>query len=208
MRLSRMSLAGSLLALALAAAGCASSLREQALPALAESHPRITRVAVAPFGAANERGVTPADAALVSREIVEALQARGLDVVSPGDIARAAGTDAASPATGTPEALARIAAEKFGAQALLSGRVDRVRARVGGAAGSTSPASLGFDVTLHSAPQGGALWRASFDETQHGISDNLLNAFRYPGAGTRWLTIEELVRWGAGEVAKRLPVSE
>jgi hypothetical protein len=175
------------------------------MPALAEPRERITRVAVAPFSAATSHGVTPADAALVSHQIAESLQARGLEVISPGDVARAAGTDESTPATGSPEALARIVADQFGAQALVTGRVDRYRGRVGGAAGSTSPASVGFDVVLHAAPQGEPLWHATFDETQHGISDNLLNAFRYPGGGMHWLTVEELVRWGAGEVATRLP---
>lgn len=196
------------LALLVFAAGCAASLRERSLPALSEPHERMTRVAVAPFSAATSRGVTLEDAALVSHQIAEALQARGLEVVPPGDVARAAGTAESAPATGSPEALARIVATRFGAQALVTGRVDRYRGRVGGPAGSTSPASVGFDVVLHTAPEGAPLWNATFDETQHGISDNLLNAFRYPGGGTRWLTVEELVRWGADEVAKRLPAGQ
>jgi hypothetical protein len=33
----------------------------------------------------------------------------------------------------------------------------------------------------------------------------VLQTIRYPGGGTRWLTLEELARWGAREVARDLP---
>ncbi len=70
--------------------------------------------------------------------------------------------------------------------------------------GASRPASVSFRVTLYEAPSGFKLWSARFDETQRPLSDNLFNARRYPGGGSRWLTSTELVKWGAREVAGAL----
>jgi hypothetical protein len=43
--------------------------------------------------------------------------------------------------------------------------------------------------------------------TQAPISANLFNMGRYPGGGTRWLTAEELSKWGADGVADAFPIS-
>lgn len=191
-------LAAAWIASSLFAAGCAPALRVRELPALAEEG-AITRVAVAPFTA---RGAT-GGSDVVGHQVAQALAARGLEVVPPSDVETALG--GAAPDTAT---LARVAADKFGAQAVVTGRVSRYRGLDGRSLGASSPASVAFDVTLHAAPSGEPLWKADFDETQRPLSDNLFNAFRYPGGGSRWLTAEELVRWGAGEVAKDLPTGQ
>lgn len=200
---------GAALALALSialASGCASTIRARSHAALENTPARIERVAVAPFEALSTRSDAPsdADARLVAHQIAEALQARGLDVISPGDVARALG-EAADATVPSSAELARLVAAQFGANALVTGRVDRFRGRSGGQLGSTSPASVGFEVTLRAVPSGDPLWTALFDETQHALSSNLLNIGRYPGGGTHWLTAEELVRWGAGEIAREMP---
>ena len=56
------------------------------------------------------------------------------------------------------------------------------------------------------APGGEQLWRATFDERQQALSENVFNAARYPGRGSRWLSAGELARWGAEEVAQVMPV--
>ena len=97
-----------------------------------------------------------------------------------------------------------MAASKFGATAVLLGRVERYRERGGEAFGTSRPASVAFEVTLFSAPDGRRLWRARFDETQQSLGSNVLNAPRYPGGGTRWLSAGELARWGADAAARSL----
>jgi hypothetical protein len=89
---------------------------------------------------------------------------------------------------------------------VLLGDAWRYVERSGEAAGTLRPASIGFEVTLYSAPGGQKLWSGVFDETQRALGENVLNAGRYPGGGTRWLTAEELLRWGATETATAMPV--
>lgn len=199
---------------ALALSACAATVRSQSFPALAE-HPAPRRIAVAPFevagslagGQASEEDTSRAVFAseLVARQLAEQLAAAGREVVAPEDVAQALRAEAAAVGVLPPERIAHVAAERFGADAVVVGAVHRFRERRGGAAGSFGPASVGFEVTLLAAPGGARLWRGLFDETQAGLSENVLNALRYPGAGTRWLSAEELSRWGAEEVASALP---
>jgi hypothetical protein len=205
---------------ALSLAACATTVRSQSYPALAE-HAAPRRIAVAPFEVAGSLAETrsaepeseaeaamssPAYASeLVARQLAEQLAATGREVVVPGDVAQLLQAEGGVAGDLAPARLARLAADRFGADAVLLGTVHRFRERRGGAAGSFGPASVGFEVTLVSAPDGKKLWRGLFDETQAGLSENVLNAVRYPGAGTRWLTAEELSRWGAEEVASALP---
>ena len=199
---------------ALALGACASTVRSQSFPSLAE-HPAPRRVAVAPFqvaGSLAEAQASEAEVAralfaseLVPRQLAEQLAATGREVVAPEDVAALLRAEATALGGLEPARIARLAADRFGADAVLVGAVHRFRERRGGAAGSFGPASVGFEVTLLSAPAGAKLWRGIFDETQAGLSENVLNAMRYPGAGTRWLSAEELSRWGAEEVASALP---
>ena len=208
-----------LVALALSV-GCGSGItqplrrqpvvRVEARPGLGERAP-FHRVAVAPFSVAPSlaRRADPDSpsseeaAVLVARHVSEAMEKRGVDVIPADDVRRA--TEGAGPELSTPE-LARLTAERFGADVLLVGNVLRYQERVGQAAGSTRPAAVGFEVTLFGAPDGARLWRATFDERQQPLSENVLNAARYPGGGSRWLSAGELARWGAGELASVMPV--
>jgi hypothetical protein len=154
-----------------------------------------------------EGGVSAADAAeLVSSFVAEALTSAGMAVIPPNDLLLAF--------TGRPvprldqRAAADMAASKFGATSVLLGRVHRYRERGGEAFGTSSPASVAFEVTLFSAPTGRRLWTARFDETQQALGANVLNAPRYPGGGTRWLSAAELARWGAGAAARALATAQ
>jgi hypothetical protein len=199
-----------LLAAAGAGLGCAPAVRQTEHPALSERGFKLERVAVAPFrlsgSAAREAqsGASDPDAgALVAAKVAEALSQSGLSVVAPEDVARA--LDGAGGSESSAADVARVAADRFGSTAVLLGSVSRYRERKGEALGTTEPASVGFEVTLVRAPGGEKLWSGVFDETQHGLTDNVFNAGRYPGGGTRWLTAEEMARWGAGEIAKTVP---
>lgn len=198
-------------------AACAGLRPEPVLEASRFTTPegRFDRVCVVPFEAAPRvaRDAPEGEAEAedvrtrVGRFLAEALQTRGVTVIPPSDLARVF-TAAGRPVPELdPYGAAEIAAQEFGANAVLLGRVDRFREREGEALGSLRPASVAFTVTLYSAPAGRRIWTARFDETQKALSENLFNLPRYPGGGTRWLTAAELARWGAERVAEEIPLS-
>jgi hypothetical protein len=203
-----------LVLLPLLALGCAQAVQSQSFPALQERTEAVKRLAVAPFEvrgtlalAPREAGATPPSVAaiLVARHLSEAIAARGTEVIPAEDVQRALGIEDPAAQRIPSSTLARLVFERFGADAVIVGAVHRYRDRRGEAMGAMEPAAVGFEVTLLNAPQGQKLWRATFDESQAPLSDNIFNAGRYPGGGSRWLTAEELARWGAEEVALALP---
>jgi hypothetical protein len=82
--------------------------------------------------------------------------------------------------------------------------VYRYKERQGGELGATRPAGVGFTVTVYATSDARELWGARFDQTQVALSENLFEARRYPGGGSRWLSAAQLAQWGAEETAKRL----
>ena len=182
--------------------GCVATVVDRAYPALEERRAPIHRVAVAPLGAKPEAAVT--EAPLVSRYLAEALAARGLEVVPPEDVARAAA--GAEPGSGA-RGIAELVQDQFGADAVLLGEITRWVEREGSALGSPRPATVGLHVVLHGAPQGERLWEGSFDQTQQPTLTNVLITPRYPGAGTRFLTADEFAQFAAKELAAALPVT-
>jgi hypothetical protein len=203
-----------LLALA-GAAGCVAPVESRDYPALRERKEPIARIAVAPLRPTGElaqkrvsdAGVPPGVAtALVARYLSEALASRGIAVVPAEDLARALAIESATDRRLVPRAVAQVAAEEFGADAVLLGEVSRFEKRSGQAAGTLHPAAVGFEVTLYSAPGARRLWSGVFSETQQALSENVLSTYRYPGGGTRWLTAEELARWGAKETVAAIPL--
>ncbi|MGE4650082.1 MAG: hypothetical protein AAEJ53_04270 [Myxococcota bacterium] len=153
-------------------------------------------------------GVSPGEAAaLVSRFVVESLGDEGIRVISPADVEVAFESLGRQAPRADAVLAARVAARKFGASAVVMGEVQRYRERVGKALGAQRPASVGFGFALYSAPTGQRIWSARFDETQQTFSGAPLRAYRYPGAGTRWLSAAELARWGAAQALSAVPAS-
>jgi hypothetical protein len=197
MRLRR-SLAG---ALALAAVvGCASEslVQDRGKGAGAPADLAVSKVAVVGFHALQREGETPLRPDvpdLVASYVADAFSTYGIDTVPPSDVAQALGADPSG------ASVVRQAAEHFGANAVAVGTVYKFRERGGEALGTTQPASVGFEVKLYTAD--GRLYGSKvFDHTQVALSENALTAAQYPGGGTRWLTAEELARWGAQQLVK------
>jgi curli biogenesis system outer membrane secretion channel CsgG len=197
------------------AVGCAETVESRAFPALRDRREPITRIAVAPFQTAGSLArrseststVPPSVAtALVTRYVTEALVFRRIEVVPADDVGRALAAEGTAQERLIPRAVAQVAAAKFGADAVLLGSVTRFEERRGQAAGTMHPAAVGFEVTLYTAPGSQKLWSAVFSETQQALSENILSTYRYPGGGMRWLTAEELARWGAEETVRQLPL--
>jgi hypothetical protein len=149
-------------------------------------------------------GVSWESAALVASYLSDALVAQGVTVIAPSDLEVAFTGQGLPVPRLDPKTAAERAANDFGATAVILGRVTRWREREGSAAGTTRPASVAFEVSLHQAPTGRRLWTGRFDETQKSITEAILRARQYPGGGTRWLTTEEFARWGAKEVVRSM----
>ena len=85
--------------------------------------------------------------------------------------------------------------------------VSRYREREGERFGSTGAASVAFSAIIYTAPVAHRFWNRKFDETQRPLSEHIVNARRYPGGGTRWLTAAELAQWGAQSMIEAIPVA-
>ncbi len=179
----------------------------------AQSPGVLAKVAVVPFyprpglERSSKPGSVSAKAAAdrVSRFMTEALADGGVRVVAPSDLVIAfEGEGRVLPRTDVAST-AQLAARDFGATAVLLGEVVRYREREGGAIGARRPASVWFEVTLYTAPDGQRIFSARFKQTQPSLSANPLVVSEYPGSGTRWLSAAELARWGADRTVALLP---
>jgi hypothetical protein len=186
--------------LAACLSGCVGTVVEQPYAALAERREPIRKIAVAPIAARPEEAAEAAP--LVSRQLAEALAARGLEVVAPDDVAHASASAGAD-----VSALAAALHQQFQADALLIGEITRWVEREGEALGSQRPASVGIRVMLYGAPEAARLWQGEFDRSQQPMLENVLLTPRYPGGGTRWLTASEFAEFAADELAASLPLT-
>ncbi len=197
-------------------AGCNTpqTVRQESFPVGRSGDVPITKVAIVPFtasgtlarsGPTNSTESADTIRRLVTRYVSEALSAKGVRVIPADDFQAALDRSNIQGTTLERRAVANVAAFEFGAQGVVFGDVTRYRDRAGSAAGATEAAGVGFQVQLFHAPAARRLWSAVFDETQRPLNENLLNAPRYPGGGTRWLTADELARWGARELARSMP---
>jgi hypothetical protein len=197
---------------ALLAAGCPKPPPVVKQTTFSASPGSLRRVAVMPFYPRSDLSRSLVDggrtaeevAEIVASYIADALMAEGVSVIPPNDLAIAFTSQGRATPRLDPKAAAETAAREFGATAVVLGEVYRWRNRTGEALGSDRPASVGFQLSLHEAPQGRRLWNSRFDETQQPLTSDVRNLGRYPGGGSRWLTASELARWGAQASAESL----
>jgi hypothetical protein len=144
------------------------------------------------------------DAVVAIQEFVlEELRGKGLRVIGADELATALAAEGEETAYDMGIA-ARVAAEQFEATALLMGHVTRYEERIGSSRSASQPASVAFELTLRATPTGRVLWRGRFDERQHELSYRPVEASRLPGGGLRWITAEELARWGVGQTVSAM----
>jgi hypothetical protein len=99
------------------------------------------------------------------------------------------------PAGGDTARLQKIG-ESVHADAVLVGRMQRYRERVGDEWGAKSPASVAFVLDLIDVRRGDVIWSARFDETQKPLSDNIFALGNIGERGIRWLSAEQLTQDG------------
>jgi len=105
----------------------------------------------------------------------------------------------------TPVTLAQGLGKRLNAHYVLLGTVWRYKERQGGARGVQSPASVAFAVFLISVAEGKLLWEETFTETQRSLSENVLEARTFFERGAKWLTADELARFGMDKILKDFP---
>jgi hypothetical protein len=49
------------------------------------------------------------------------------------------------------------------------------------------------------------LWQAKFDKTQRSLSEDILDARAFFKKGAKWLTADQLARYGVNEIFKKFP---
>jgi len=111
-------------------------------------------------------------------------------------------------ATDTPLTIGRRAGQKMGVDLVLVGSVWRYRERTGGPAATWNPASVAFELYLVDVRTGEALWIGGFDETQKSLSENIWDLGTFMERGARWLTANELARFGMRELVAQIPLKQ
>ena len=148
-----------------------------------------------------------ADAAThVGHYLAEALLDRGVEVVPARDSGGTlGGVDRSPDLHRDASRLARVAAERLGVDSLLVVEVTRWSPH-DALERPPAPAAVGFRATLHGGADGLLLWSGGFSERQASFIESPWRSLRYPGWGTRWLSVTELARWGARRLAREIPV--
>ncbi|MSP38521.1 MAG: hypothetical protein EXR70_08530 [Deltaproteobacteria bacterium] len=107
------------------------------------------------------------------------------------------------PADGEVSRLRKIG-EMVYADAVMIGRVQRFRERVGDEWGAKSPASVTFVLELVDIRRGDVIWSVQFDETQKFLSENIFALGDISLRGVRWLSADELAQEGVKKAIGQL----
>jgi hypothetical protein len=91
------------------------------------------------------------------------------------------------------------------ADAVMVGYLYRYQQRVGSKISVDTPASVAFGIHLIDVKTGRQLWRGSFDETQHSLSENLFNIKTFIKRKASWVTADEMAVSGLKDVLETLP---
>jgi TolB-like protein len=90
------------------------------------------------------------------------------------------------------------------ADAVITGRIQRYRERVGEEWGAKSPASVAFVLDLVDVRRGDIIWSARFDETQKPLSENIFALGDITQRGVKWLSAEQLTAEGVRKAVSQL----
>ena len=105
----------------------------------------------------------------------------------------------------TPRKLAKKFGENLQADLVLVGAVWRFREKGTVEEMPDSPASVAFSVYLMEIAGGKRLWRNAFDGNQKTLSEDVLGGLKQIKMGLRWLSVNELARYGVKSVFRTFP---
>jgi len=144
---------------------------------------------------------------VITGYVYEALQKRhGERVIPLEKVLEAYKGVSKDEATDTLRSLAKKLGGALGANVMVAGTVWRYEERSGGPVGAFSPASVAFSIFLIDVASGRILWQGNFNETQRSLSENVLDSWAFIKKGAKWLSADELARYGVREVFKKFPL--
>jgi hypothetical protein len=139
--------------------------------------------------------------------VQEALERRYRDkVIALDEVSRVYQEISRDDTKDTPRSLARKAGEALGANLMIVGAVWRYRDRVRDPMGPGRGASVAFEMYLIEVPSGMTAWKAKFDETQRPLTKDIRGSKLLIKTGARWLSADELARYGVEEAIKKFPL--
>lgn len=90
------------------------------------------------------------------------------------------------------------------ADAVITGRMQRFRERIGDEWGAKTPASVAFVLELVDVRRNDVVWSVRFDETQKALSENIFALGDISRRGVRWLSAEQLTQEGVKNAIDQL----
>lgn len=106
----------------------------------------------------------------------------------------------------TPKAVLLNLGNSLKADYMMAGNVWRYSERVGTSFSVEKPASVAFAVYLVDMKTQKLIWQDSYDQTQQALTENLFNVKDFFRQGAKWLTAEELARFGMDKMFKNFPL--
>lgn len=106
----------------------------------------------------------------------------------------------------TPQVVLLKLGEMLNADYMMAGNIWRYRERVGTSFSVERPASVAFAVYLVDVKSKKIIWKDSYDETQQALLENLFNIKDFFNQGFKWLTAEELARFGMDKMFEDFPL--
>jgi hypothetical protein len=162
-----------------------------------------------PLGQLNMNTVNLAEGAdrIMTRLVNDVLQIRFEDQMVTMEESAAVYTDVIRDQTlDTPRKLAKNFGENLQADLVVVGTIWRFREKGTIKELPDSPASVAFSVYLIEVAGGKKLWRNSFDGTQKTLSEDVLGGLKQIKMGLRWLSVNELARYGVKSVFRTFPL--
>jgi hypothetical protein len=144
---------------------------------------------------------------IMTRLVNDALQLRFADQMVSMEQAASVYTDVIRDQTlDTPRKLAKKFGENLQADLVVIGTIWRFREKGTVKENPDSPASVAFSVYLMEVASGKRLWRDAFDGTQKTLSEDVLGGLKQIKMGFRWLSVNELARYGVKNVFRKFPL--
>ena len=143
---------------------------------------------------------------ILTGHVQEALHKRhGEKLIPLGKSIEAYGGISKDDTRDTLRTLAQKMGQALGANFIMAGNVWRFKERVGSAAGAETPATVAFGLFLIDVSNGKVFWREVFEKSQSSLSENIFEARAFFKKGAKWVTANELARYGVSEVLKKYP---